>query len=116
MSAHGLRASFSPDSIRRPGSSSLCDPLPGTTAAVDPFAPAPALPKRSTMRRRGRARGSAPREVVKTALTVQVRDGHLHVFMPPLVRVEDYAALLAAIEDVAGAMGVHIAIEGYAPP
>jgi len=84
---------------------------------VDPFAPADALPKRGTLKHgRARARGRAPREVVKTALAAQVRDGHLYLFMPPLVRVDDYVALLAALEDAAAAVGVKIVIEGYAPP
>jgi len=111
-------AGDSPLGLRLP-LGSLPDVLPQEVEhqpAVDPFAPASALPKRSATRRRGRARGGAPREVVKTALTVQVREGHLFVFMPPLVRLEDYVALLAAIEEAAGAAGVAVAIEGYAPP
>ena len=85
---------------------------------VDPFAPKEALPRRDDMRRtrRGRARGAKPREVVKTALAVQARDGHVHVFMPPLMRLEDYAALLAAIEDTAHAAAVAVVVEGYPPP
>src|SRR5206468_4761420 len=38
------------------------------------------------------------------------------VFMPPLQRLEDYAALLAAIEETARLVGVPVAIEGYTPP
>ena len=99
---------------------SLPDVLPediDTEFAVDPFAPREALPKRSTLKPLpGRARGAKPREIVKTALTVQVRDGNLYVFMPPLARMEDYAALLSAIEDVARGMDVAVAIEGYPPP
>jgi uncharacterized protein (DUF2126 family)/transglutaminase-like putative cysteine protease len=88
---------------------------------VDPFAPRGALARRGAMRggqRAGRVRGSAPREVIKTALVVQMRRGHVYVFMPPLKRVEDYAALLAAIEDTAAGMGsgTPVAIEGYTPP
>jgi uncharacterized protein (DUF2126 family) len=109
----------SPLGLRLP-LSSLPDVLPKDVEhepAVDPFAPMGALPKRGTLaRRRGRARGSSPREVVKTALAMQVRDGHLYAFMPPLIRIEDYAALLAAIEDAAAASGVKVAIEGYSPP
>ena len=37
----------------------------------------------------------APKDVIKTALCVEVRNGHLHVFMPPLMRLEDYVELLA---------------------
>ena len=86
--------------------------------AVDPFAPRDALPQHAALAARagGRRRGSEPREVVKTALTVQVRDGHLYVFMPPLQRLEGYAALLAAIEETARLVGVPVAIEGYTPP
>jgi len=109
----------SPLGLRLP-LASLPDVLPEEVEhehAVDPFAPAGALPRRGALKRsRGRARGSRPREVVKTALTAQVRAGHLHVFMPPLQRVEDYLALLAAIEEAAAAVGVKLAIEGYAPP
>jgi uncharacterized protein (DUF2126 family) len=40
----------------------------------------------------------------------------MYAFMPPLTRIEDYAALLAAIEDAAAAAAVKVAVEGYAPP
>jgi uncharacterized protein (DUF2126 family)/transglutaminase-like putative cysteine protease len=84
---------------------------------VDPFAPRGAMARRGDLKSdRARVRGSKPREVVKTALTVQVRSGHLYVFMPPLKRIEDYAALIAAIEGTAKLLGVPVAIEGYAPP
>jgi uncharacterized protein (DUF2126 family) len=85
---------------------------------VDPFAPRDALPRRDDLRRSrtGRARGARPREVVKTALTVQVRDGHVHIFMPPLTRLEDYAALLTAVEDTARDLRTPVVVEGYSPP
>ena len=85
--------------------------------AVDPFAPRAVLPPRSRRAAAtGRARGAKPREVIKTALTVQIRDGHLHVFMPPLKRVEDYLELLSGVENTARAMRVPVVIEGYVPP
>jgi uncharacterized protein (DUF2126 family) len=88
-----------------------------TEHAVDPFSPRAVLPARSSRRvGRGRTRGTEPREVVKTALTVQIRDGHLYVFMPPLKRVEDYVELLGVVESTARAIRVPVAIEGYAPP
>ncbi len=59
---------------------------------------------------------TSPRDVIKTALTVQARGGHVYVFMPPLMRLEDYLALLAAVEATASAKGHPIAIEGYTPP
>jgi uncharacterized protein (DUF2126 family) len=99
---------------------SLPDVLPAdveTDFPVDPFAPHAALPKRGDLRTRGgRVRGEEPREVIKTALTLQVRDGHLFVFVPPIERLEAYVALLAAVEDIAAALGVPVAVEGYTPP
>ena len=61
-------------------------------------------------------RGARPREVVKTAITVQARGGHVHVFMPPLTRLAEYAALLAAVEDTAQSRRLPVVIEGYPPP
>jgi uncharacterized protein (DUF2126 family)/transglutaminase-like putative cysteine protease len=84
---------------------------------LDPFAPRIALAPRASLKSSpGRTRGGKPREVIKTALTVQVREGNLYVFMPPLKHASEYIALLGAIELVASAMHVPVAIEGYAPP
>ena len=84
---------------------------------VDPFAPRGELPDPSpAIARRTRGRMAAPRAVVKTALCVEVRDGHPHVFMPPLPRLEDYVALLGAVESAASAAGKAVVIEGYTPP
>ncbi len=84
----------------------------------DPFAPREPLPKRDGLGRglAGHARGAKPAEIVKTAVTVQARGGHLHVFMPPLTRLGEYAALLVAIEEAARAGGTAVVIEGYPPP
>jgi uncharacterized protein (DUF2126 family)/transglutaminase-like putative cysteine protease len=85
--------------------------------ALDPFAPRAALAGRAAQRT-GTAKvgSSSPREVVKTAMTLQVRDGHLYLFMPPCDRLEAYVALLAAVEETARALTTPVAIEGYAPP
>ena len=53
---------------------------------------------------------------VRTALTVEVRDGHVCVFAPPVVRVIDYAHLIGAIEDTARVQRTPILVEGYPPP
>ncbi|XOV88721.1 MAG: DUF2126 domain-containing protein [Pseudomonadota bacterium] len=55
-------------------------------------------------------------EVVHTAIVVEVRRGHLYVFMPPLVRFEVYAELLRRIEGVAAKLELPLIIEGYEPP
>ena len=54
--------------------------------------------------------------LVRTALCVEPRDGRLHVFMPPLIDLEDYLALLAAVEETASELSLPVLIEGYLPP
>ncbi|PLW76320.1 DUF2126 domain-containing protein [Cohaesibacter celericrescens] len=53
---------------------------------------------------------------VRTAITVEPRDGHLCIFMPPLNNAEDYAAMVAAIESAAKEVEQPVHIEGYEPP
>lgn len=58
----------------------------------------------------------APRDVIHTALCIQVRDGRLHIFMPPLKRIEDYLALVTSVENTAAKLKLKLWIEGYPPP
>ncbi len=81
-------------------------------------------------------KGVSDASVVRTALCVEVRDpsrahgakaeaaaltagqalGVLYVFMPPLAHLEDYLALLAAVEATATQLGMKVVLEGYPPP
>ncbi len=70
----------------------------------------------STERDRKPKVGESAPWVVRTALCVEPRNGRLHVFMPPLARVEDYIDLLTAVEDTAGHLKMPVVIEGYPPP
>ncbi|WP_036167795.1 DUF2126 domain-containing protein [Massilia sp. 9096] len=96
---------------------------------VDPFAPRGPLPAADRSQRpipglapakhaQPPALPSEPgaRDVIHTALCVEVRAGRLYVFMPPLKRIEDYLALLGAVEATAAKLDMKLRIEGYVPP
>ncbi len=113
-----------------------------TVVAADPFMPRGELPHPDVLFQRARdhltageiddgktaediAQGSdrrkqpgraMPAVPVRTALTVEPRDGHLCVFMPPVEGLEDYLELLAAVEATAADLKTSVQVEGYPPP
>jgi uncharacterized protein (DUF2126 family)/transglutaminase-like putative cysteine protease len=109
----------------------------------DPFALRTALPAIIPLRSQSRPGTSLPttvpekfesaHAVARTALCVETRDpmrangpkaekafggktGSLYVFMPPVARLEEYLAMLAAVEATAEELQVKIVLEGYPPP
>jgi len=58
----------------------------------------------------------AAREVIHTALALEVREGVLYVFMPPTTCLEAWLELLTAIEDCAANCQQALRLEGYPPP
>jgi uncharacterized protein (DUF2126 family)/transglutaminase-like putative cysteine protease len=76
----------------------------GDKSGIDPAAAA--RPKR----------GESARGVPITALCVEPRSGRLHIFLPPVDRIEDYLELIGSIEDTARALGTAVRLEGYTPP
>ncbi len=84
----------------------------------DPLEARPPLgvPVRGQSPSRRTERVPEPSSVVRTALCVEPRDGILHVFMPPLGWLEEYLALVTAIEDVAAERQQPVRLEGYHPP
>ncbi|WP_029007960.1 DUF2126 domain-containing protein [Azospirillum halopraeferens] len=54
--------------------------------------------------------------VVRTALTVEARNGRLYVFLPPMNMLEDFVAMIAEIEATALELDMPVVIEGYPPP
>ena len=53
---------------------------------------------------------------VRTALSIEIRDGRLSVFLPPTETAADYVDLVAAIESAAGESGTPVDLDGYTPP
>ena len=99
----------------------------------DPFGSLPPLPNANSYRqpylsgttrdpswqaRRRAVEQEMPTEgaTVRTALTVEPRDGRLCVFMPPTETAADYLDLLSSIEDAAAEIDAAVHIEGYPPP
>ena len=62
------------------------------------------------------AEGTEATDIIRTALTIEPREGVLHVFLPPLARAEDWLDLLAAIEATATELDHAVILEGYTPP
>jgi uncharacterized protein (DUF2126 family)/transglutaminase-like putative cysteine protease len=53
---------------------------------------------------------------IKTALSIELREGKIYVFMPPIKYIEHYLDLLACIEGATKKLKLKIVIEGYGPP
>jgi uncharacterized protein (DUF2126 family)/transglutaminase-like putative cysteine protease len=53
---------------------------------------------------------------VRTAMSIEIRDGVLCAFMPPVEKIDDYLELIAAVEATAEDMQVKVHVEGYPPP
>ncbi len=81
----------------RPEASPFAEPeaLDGT-AETEEVEPTPALPR--------------------TALAVEVRDGHLFVFLPPVEKLAAGLALVAAVERATASVGTPVVLEGYSLP
>jgi uncharacterized protein (DUF2126 family) len=90
------------DRMPLPPANDKAAPAVAPTAPVKRQAPAAAPPA-----------GSMP---VRTALSVEVRDGRVCVFMPPVETLADYLELIATIEATAAELGLPVHVEGYAPP
>lgn len=110
---------------------------------ADPFAPREPLAQGVRMQgaaptpaadARLPARHESAKDTVRTALCVEVRDPQrangpraetakhdaeqrvLYVFMPPLAQLEQYLALVEAVEATAAELQLPLVLEGYPPP
>jgi uncharacterized protein (DUF2126 family)/transglutaminase-like putative cysteine protease len=95
-------------------------PLPSFTEPDDPYAPPQQYVSGGAQDPRQRQQfveqGIAIDGSVRTAISVEPRDGRLCVFMPPTESAADYFELLGAVEQSAAELGTPVHIEGYAPP
>ena len=93
----------------------------------DPFEPREPLPiftpgdaagatiaRQAQQQQKPTANGS--QSVVRTALCLEPREGKLHLFLPPVTHLENYVALIHAVEATASALQLPVVIEGYEPP
>jgi len=62
------------------------------------------------------ANAAADGPYVRTALTVEAREGKVWAFLPPVASAADYVDLISAIEDTAAALAMPVLVEGYPPP
>jgi uncharacterized protein (DUF2126 family)/transglutaminase-like putative cysteine protease len=53
---------------------------------------------------------------VRTAVVVEARDCFVHVFLPPLEKLEKFIELVGLIDKAAAQHGIAVILEGYGPP
>ena len=85
----------------------------------DPFAERGDLPKSSktnSEKRKHKKSVIKEKEIIHTALCVEVRSGKLYVFLPPFTKVEGCIELVSLIESVAKKLKLPVILEGYEPP
>lgn len=54
--------------------------------------------------------------LVRTAISMEVRNGTLHIFLPPISYLEQFLDLITAIETIASKLNIAVVLEGYEPP
>jgi len=87
------------------------DPLePREQLPVFDGAPAESAPHQQVQEQQLKSGG------VRTAMSIEIRDGVLCAFMPPVEKIDDYLELIAAVEATAEDMQVKVHVEGYPPP
>jgi uncharacterized protein (DUF2126 family) len=53
---------------------------------------------------------------IRTAISIEPRDGQLWVFIPPVPSFDDFCALVGAIDAARAETGLAVHLEGYTPP
>lgn len=89
-----------------------------------PFEQVTPLPKRNELENRvknycqdnSKSYEKDPNGFIHTALCAEVKEGKLHLFLPPITHIENFLCLIIAIESVAAETNTSVILEGYAPP
>jgi uncharacterized protein (DUF2126 family)/transglutaminase-like putative cysteine protease len=105
----------SPIGMRLPLSSISWSP-PTPRPERSPFAQSPELPEPSDLNSVEPAVVVAAADAPTTAVTVESREGHLFVVLPPLEGLDDAIELLNVVEAAASAIGKPVVLEGYPVP
>ncbi|MEQ8958712.1 MAG: transglutaminase family protein, partial [Coleofasciculus sp. C2-GNP5-27] len=58
----------------------------------------------------------SPDNTIRIALSIEARQGILHIFLPPLTSARSFLDLITAIEKTAAKVTTPVLIEGYTPP
>jgi uncharacterized protein (DUF2126 family)/transglutaminase-like putative cysteine protease len=105
----------SPIGMRLPLNSIAWQPSPGWPDR-SPFAPVEPLPLPDSRVDVPAAQLVDVSQAPTTALTVESRDGHLCVFLPPLPELSGAVQLLSVVEAAAAALDLPVVLEGYPIP
>ncbi len=114
----------SPLGLRLPMNSLIQNPENELPLHFEPdlFAKAPKL-KKFLKKALKRAEGGETIEIkndphalfIRTGLNVEIRNGKLYIFLPPLNHTEAFLDLIASIEAVAQKLNIKVVLEGYEP-
>jgi uncharacterized protein (DUF2126 family)/transglutaminase-like putative cysteine protease len=90
-------------------------PAPPERSLFEPRPPLPQQPRARAALPAPSARITAADDAPTTALCVELREGRVHVFLPPVPQLEHAVELLAVVEAAAAAHG-GVVVEGYPLP
>ncbi|WP_099022055.1 transglutaminase family protein [Mycolicibacterium palauense] len=105
----------SPAGLRLPLNSISWKP-PRSTHPGDPLVQRGPLGATAAEPRADEAELDETEDAPTTALVAEIRDGYLHVYLPPTDELDHFIDLIARVESAAAAVGCPVVIEGYGPP
>ena len=98
----------SPVGFRLPLNSILSENVELEQEAVLPLDAQPTIPSPEPL--------ESPENSIRIAMSVEARQGIVHVFLPPITSARSFIDLITAIEDTAALVEIPVLIEGYTPP